>query len=91
VEPSLAAEQTDACEVWVSFHGKQYCSPQLDEPFGGIESERYDKHSAVRKAANDLTAHTNYHSTAHSATARLYPRYYTPISRHHNSRHGTVR
>ncbi|KAF1916336.1 UDP-glucose:glyco protein glucosyltransferas-like protein [Ampelomyces quisqualis] len=40
VEPSLAAEQTDACDIWVSFHGKQYCSPQLDEPFGGIESER---------------------------------------------------
>jgi UDP-glucose:glycoprotein glucosyltransferase len=42
VEPSLAAGQTDACEVWVSFHSKQYCSPQLDEPFGGVESERYD-------------------------------------------------
>lgn len=40
-EPSLIAEQTRACEIWVSFHGKQYCSPHLEEPFGGIESERY--------------------------------------------------
>jgi UDP-glucose:glycoprotein glucosyltransferase len=40
VEPSLAAEQTDACEIWVSFTGKQYCAPQLEEPFGNIESER---------------------------------------------------
>lgn len=40
VEPSLAAEQTDACEIWASFHGKQYCSVHLDEPFGKIASER---------------------------------------------------
>ncbi|KAE8868844.1 hypothetical protein PTNB73_03897 [Pyrenophora teres f. teres] len=39
-EPSLVAEQTDACEIWVSFHGKQYCSVHLDEPFGNIQSER---------------------------------------------------
>jgi UDP-glucose:glycoprotein glucosyltransferase len=40
VEPSLVAEQTSTCEIWVSFGGKQYCSPHLDEPFGSIESER---------------------------------------------------
>ncbi|KNG45048.1 glycosyltransferase family 24 protein [Stemphylium lycopersici] len=40
VEPSLVAEQTKACDIWVSFHGKQYCSVHLDEPFGAIESER---------------------------------------------------
>ncbi|CBX94261.1 hypothetical protein IAQ61_006372 [Plenodomus lingam] len=40
VEPSLAAEQTTDCELWVSFHGKQYCSPTLEEPLGGIKSER---------------------------------------------------
>ncbi|KAF2848212.1 glycosyltransferase family 24 protein [Plenodomus tracheiphilus IPT5] len=40
VEPSLAAEQTKDCEIWVSFHGKQYCSPHLEEPFGDIKSER---------------------------------------------------
>ncbi|KAF1828876.1 hypothetical protein BDW02DRAFT_511256 [Decorospora gaudefroyi] len=40
VDPSLEAEQTEACEIWVSFHGKQYCSVHLDEPFGGIKSER---------------------------------------------------
>ncbi|KAJ4375310.1 killer toxin resistant protein [Neocucurbitaria cava] len=40
VEPSLVAEQTETCQIWVSFHGKQYCSPRMDEPFGGIESER---------------------------------------------------
>jgi len=40
VEPSLVAEQTEACEIWVSFHGKQYCSVHLDKPFGNIESER---------------------------------------------------
>ncbi|KAH7081876.1 UDP-glucose:glycoprotein glucosyltransferase-domain-containing protein [Paraphoma chrysanthemicola] len=40
VEPSLVAEQTRACELWVSFGGKQYCSPHLEEPFGNLESER---------------------------------------------------
>ncbi|KAI8939197.1 hypothetical protein NX059_005027 [Plenodomus lindquistii] len=40
VAPSLTAEQTRACEIWVSFHGKQYCSPHLEEPFGDIASER---------------------------------------------------
>lgn len=40
VEPSLQAEQTNACEIWASFHGKQYCSPELDEPVGSIEKER---------------------------------------------------
>ncbi|KAL6707789.1 killer toxin resistant protein [Coniothyrium glycines] len=40
VEPSLLAEQTKACGIWVSFQGKQYCSPHLDEPFGDIQSER---------------------------------------------------
>jgi UDP-glucose:glycoprotein glucosyltransferase len=42
VEPSLAAEQSSACDIWVSFGGKQYCSPRLDEPVGAIESERYE-------------------------------------------------
>jgi UDP-glucose:glycoprotein glucosyltransferase len=46
VEPSLVAEQSSKCELWVSFGGKQYCSPQLDEPFGDIESERYDEDKA---------------------------------------------
>jgi hypothetical protein len=41
VEPSLAAEQTKDCDIWASFHGKQYCSVHLDEQFGAIESERY--------------------------------------------------
>lgn len=40
VEPSLLAEQTDACGIWISFGGKQYCSPQFTEPFGDIKSER---------------------------------------------------
>ncbi|KAI4667541.1 uncharacterized protein J4E79_002230 [Alternaria viburni] len=40
VEPSLKAEQNEKCEIWASFHGKQYCSVHLDEPFGDIESER---------------------------------------------------
>jgi UDP-glucose:glycoprotein glucosyltransferase len=40
VEPSLVAEQTRACEIWVSVGGKQYCSPHLEESFGNIESER---------------------------------------------------
>ncbi|EUC49820.1 glycosyltransferase family 24 protein [Bipolaris oryzae ATCC 44560] len=40
VEPSLSAKQTEACDLWVSFHGKQYCSVHLDEPFGDIASER---------------------------------------------------
>lgn len=49
-EPSLVAKQTDACEIWVSFHGKQYCSVHLDEPFGNLESERYVPNScSVRK------------------------------------------
>jgi UDP-glucose:glycoprotein glucosyltransferase len=47
VEPLLAAEQSDTCELWVSFGGKQYCSPQLDEPFGDIDSERYDEEAIV--------------------------------------------
>jgi UDP-glucose:glycoprotein glucosyltransferase len=41
VEPSLVAEQTKDCEIWASFHGKQYCSVQLDDVPGTIESERY--------------------------------------------------
>ena len=45
VEPSLVAEQTKACDIWVSFHGKQYCSVHLDEPFGAIESERCVSHN----------------------------------------------
>ncbi|KAH5085410.1 hypothetical protein HBH95_026520 [Parastagonospora nodorum] len=40
VEPSLLAEQTNACDIWISFGGKQYCSPQFTEPFGDIKSER---------------------------------------------------
>ncbi|KAI4906206.1 hypothetical protein J4E90_010789 [Alternaria incomplexa] len=40
VKPSLKAEQNEKCEIWASFHGKQYCSVHLDEPFGDIESER---------------------------------------------------
>jgi UDP-glucose:glycoprotein glucosyltransferase len=48
VEPSLAAEQTKACELWVSFGGKQYCSPHLDEPFGDIQIERYVQRVVVR-------------------------------------------
>jgi UDP-glucose:glycoprotein glucosyltransferase len=42
VEPSLLAEQTSACDIWISFGGNQYCSPQLTEPHGGIASERYE-------------------------------------------------
>jgi UDP-glucose:glycoprotein glucosyltransferase len=41
VEPSLSAEQTDACQIWVSFSGKQYCSPKMDEAFGEVANERY--------------------------------------------------
>lgn len=41
VEPSLAVKQTEACDMWVSFHGKQYCSVHLDEPYGDIKGERY--------------------------------------------------
>ena len=41
VEPSLVAEQTNECEIWVSFHGKQYCSVHLDDLPRNIESERY--------------------------------------------------
>jgi len=40
VEPSLAADRKEACELWVSFGGKQYCSPQLDESAGDLASER---------------------------------------------------
>ncbi|CAN9430885.1 unnamed protein product [Alternaria alternata] len=40
VEPSLQATQTKACDIWTSFHGKQYCDVHLEESFGGIESER---------------------------------------------------
>jgi UDP-glucose:glycoprotein glucosyltransferase len=48
VEPSLTAGQTNACEIWVSFSGKQYCAPQLEEPFGDVESERYGQEALVR-------------------------------------------
>jgi UDP-glucose:glycoprotein glucosyltransferase len=48
VEPSLAAVQTSDCEIWVSFGGKQYCSPELKEPIGAIESERYEQEAIVR-------------------------------------------
>lgn len=41
VEPSLRAEQPSDCEIWVSFGGKQYCSPKLEDAFGDIENERY--------------------------------------------------
>jgi UDP-glucose:glycoprotein glucosyltransferase len=47
VEPSLVAEQSSVCDIWVSFGGKQYCSPQLDEPVGAIESERYECEAIV--------------------------------------------
>jgi UDP-glucose:glycoprotein glucosyltransferase len=40
VEPSLEGEQGDDCGTWVSFNGKQYCSPQLWEGRGSIKSER---------------------------------------------------
>lgn len=40
VEPSLVAEQGKQCQIWVSFGGKQYCSPHLDEPYGDIKRER---------------------------------------------------
>jgi UDP-glucose:glycoprotein glucosyltransferase len=40
VEPSIRAEQTGACDIWVSFGGKQYCSPRLEDASGDIVSER---------------------------------------------------
>ncbi|KAL5118425.1 killer toxin resistant protein [Pleosporales sp. CAS-2024a] len=39
VEPSLLAKQTP-CDIWISFAGKQYCSPQLSEPDGHVQNER---------------------------------------------------
>jgi len=41
VEPSLQAEQGAGCDIWVSFQGKQYCSPQLENSHGGIGGERW--------------------------------------------------
>ncbi|KAF2134396.1 glycosyltransferase family 24 protein [Dothidotthia symphoricarpi CBS 119687] len=52
VEPSLVAEQKKQCQIWVSFGGKQYCSPHLDEPYGDIESERLDELPFDRIAGN---------------------------------------
>lgn len=40
VEPSLEADQNTDCASWVAFGGKQYCSPQLEESFGSLKSER---------------------------------------------------
>ena len=89
VEPSLKAEQNEKCEIWASFHGKQYCSVHLDEPFGDIESERYVQMAWPMADTETQTGHTNYPSTAYLATARLYLRFYTPISPLLDSRNGT--
>ncbi|KAF2730093.1 UDP-glucose:glyco protein glucosyltransferas-like protein [Polyplosphaeria fusca] len=40
VEPSLETEAKKTCDTWVSFGGKQYCSPQLDESLGALKGER---------------------------------------------------
>jgi len=40
-EPSLSAEQTSPCPVWVLFDGKQYCSPTLQEVHGDITGDSY--------------------------------------------------
>jgi len=41
VEPSLQGEQGTDCETWVSFGGKQFCSPELEDSHGTIKAERY--------------------------------------------------
>jgi UDP-glucose:glycoprotein glucosyltransferase len=40
VEQSLEAEQTSDCRTWVSFGGKQYCSPHLENSHGNVKGER---------------------------------------------------
>lgn len=40
-EPSLKAEQDSSCPVWVSFNGKQYCSPTLEGAHGDIDTDLY--------------------------------------------------
>ena len=37
----MEAVQTSDCETWVSFGGKQYCSPQLENVHGNVRGERY--------------------------------------------------
>jgi hypothetical protein len=90
VEPSLASEQSSTCGIWVSFGGKQYCSPQLDEAFSDIDSERYGKETIVKTGTLTYTAPTNYHSTAHLAIAQHYRQYCMPILLHHSLRRGTA-
>jgi UDP-glucose:glycoprotein glucosyltransferase len=49
VEQSLEAEQTSDCETWVSFGGKQYCSPHLGDSHGNVKSERCVVSYSVRR------------------------------------------
>jgi len=49
VEQSLEVEQTNECETWVSFGGKQYCSPQLGDSNGNVKSERCVVLHSVRR------------------------------------------
>lgn len=41
VEPTLSAEQTEACQTWASIGGMQYCSAHMDEPLADIENEQW--------------------------------------------------
>lgn len=79
VEPSLLAEQTKACEIWVSFNGKQFCSPHLEEPFGDIQSERYGVWELFQEGMLIWIGHMNSRSTVYSAIALICPRSYMPI------------
>jgi UDP-glucose:glycoprotein glucosyltransferase len=74
VETSLVAGQTKECEIWASFHSKQYCSVHLDDLPRSIESERYAELELLDcRHANVCTAHINYLSTAYWATAQPCP------------------
>lgn len=39
VQPSVAAE----CETWLSFNGKQHCSPDLGDSAGSVKNERTEE------------------------------------------------
>jgi UDP-glucose:glycoprotein glucosyltransferase len=53
VEPSLQGEKGAECETWVSFGGKQFCSPELEGSLGAIKGERYvSREGTFARSAN---------------------------------------
>jgi len=90
VEPSLLAEQAGDCDIWVSFHGKQYCSPYLEASFGPIRSERYAYiDNRGYRVADRQIEHMSCLLIAYSATVLRSQPLSTPTSHSPNSKNGT--